>query len=68
MQKVFRGNTIRLLIHIMVEVLYRHNKINYFAANTDVNATATVYPTQPYLPTAVEPLANMIFTISGVPF
>jgi len=25
------------------EVLYRHNKINYFAANTDVNVTATVY-------------------------
>ena len=50
------------------EVLYRHNKINYFAANTDVNVTATVYPTQPYLPTAVEPLANMNVTISGVPF
>ena len=50
------------------EVLYRHNKINYFAANTDVNVTATVYPTQPYLPTAVEPLANLSVSISGVPF
>lgn len=49
------------------EVLYRHNKIN-FIANTDVNLTATVYPTQPYLPTAVEPLANLYVTVSNVQF
>ncbi len=49
------------------EVLYRHNNVNYFA-NTDVNVSATVYPTNPYQPTAVKPLPNLYVTSSSVQF
>lgn len=49
------------------EVLYRHNNVSYFA-NTDINLTATVYPTNPYQPTAVKPLPNLYVTSSSVQF
>jgi hypothetical protein len=49
------------------KILYRQNRINYIA-NIDVNLKATVYPTQPYLTSAIEPLPNLFITIGGVPY
>jgi Zn-dependent metalloprotease len=51
------------------EVLYRENKVKHFtpepppaAASTDIYITGTVYPTNPYDPSAVMPLRNLKMT------
>lgn len=42
------------------EILYRHNNVDY--ANTDVNVTATLYPTI-FDPTLVEPLKYLFMNV-----
>jgi hypothetical protein len=44
------------------EVIYRHNDVmhsNSVSANTDINVTATVYPSNPYNSSALKPLRNL---------
>ncbi|MEO8147196.1 MAG: T9SS type A sorting domain-containing protein [Bacteroidia bacterium] len=43
------------------DILYRQNNVNHIA----VNVTGTVYPTQPYNPTAAEPFRNLKVLCSG---
>lgn len=58
------------------KVLYRQNKVKHFdhkqsavLANTDVTVEGTVYPTNPYDPSAVVPLRNLHIGVnSGVSY
>ncbi len=47
------------------EVLYRQNNVNHI---TEVSVTGTVYPTNQYNPTAVEPLKNLRVNVGGTNF
>ena len=47
------------------EIMYRQNKI-VSIANTDVNISATVYPTNPTLPTAVMPVKYVQVDVAGL--
>jgi hypothetical protein len=49
------------------DILYRVNKVHH-VANTDVNATGTLYVTHPYNASSVEPLRNMRFSVGGTPY
>lgn len=49
------------------KIMYRQNRVNSIAT-TDVTVSGTVYPTQPYNPTAVEALPNMFVTVNSSPF
>jgi len=49
------------------DVLYRTNKVSHFM-NTDVNVTGTLYLTNPYDPSTVEPLKNMKVVENGVTY
>ncbi|MFL5762984.1 MAG: T9SS type A sorting domain-containing protein [Bacteroidia bacterium] len=56
------------------QILYRENKVKHFtpkpspppAASTDIYITGTVYPTNPYDPSAVMPLRNLKMTSASV--
>ena len=50
------------------EILYRSNQINHIVANTDVNVSGTLYLTNPYDPSTVEPLKNMKIVESGTSY
>jgi hypothetical protein len=48
-------------------ILYRVNMINHIVANTDINMSGTLYVTNPYDATSVEPLRNMKIVVGGNP-
>ena len=49
------------------DVMYRHNKVSH-AANTDVNVNGTLYPTNPYNGTSVEPLTDLKIVVGGTTY
>lgn len=46
------------------DIMYRHNEV-YHVANTDVNVTGTIYLTNPYDPTSVEPMTDLKVVVNG---
>lgn len=64
----FRSIYYTLVDAITGEIMYRQNRVNKTAppANTDVNMTGTLYTTNPYNPSSVEPLKYQRIIVGAI--